>query len=47
MLTRSKIKRGEGSLEEFNPKIGTRRRFPREVMEREGEERIHESEREF
>lgn len=35
MLTRIKIKRGEGVLEEFNPEIGSRSRrvFPKQRME--------------
>ena len=29
MLTRSRIQKGEGKLEEFNPEIGKRRTFPK------------------
>ena len=32
MLTRLKLKQGEGELEKFNPEIGKRRTFPRSEM---------------
>jgi hypothetical protein len=33
MINRSKLKRGEGSLEEYNPEIGSRRAFQHQEME--------------
>jgi hypothetical protein len=47
MLTRSKLKHGEGSLEEYNPDIGLRRAFQRQAMESEREENLSEYERMF
>ena len=32
MLTRLKLKQGEGELEKFNPEIGKRRTFPQSEM---------------
>jgi hypothetical protein len=47
MLTRSKLKHGEGLLEEFNPDIGMRHTFQQQVMVLEGEESLTEFERSF
>jgi hypothetical protein len=47
MLTRSKIKWGEGSLEEYNPKIGSRHAFQRQEMESPREENPFEYEAMF
>jgi hypothetical protein len=44
MLTRSKLKQGEGSLEEYNPEIGLRCAFQRQAMESPREENPFESE---
>jgi hypothetical protein len=47
MLTRSKLKRGEGSLEEYNLEIGTRCTFQQQAMELEKEENLTEYKRSF
>ncbi|XP_057844927.2 uncharacterized protein LOC131054430 [Cryptomeria japonica] len=44
MLTRSRIQRGEGKLEEYNPKIGKRRTNPPSQMEGKGGEEGSEDE---
>jgi hypothetical protein len=45
MLMRSKSKRGEGKLEEFNPEIGSRSLFRRKEMEHE--DVLSEDDKEF
>ena len=48
MITRSKLRRGEGVLEETNPQIASRRPQTPQVMAREeGQELMYEDERAF
>ena len=47
MLTRSKIKRGEGKLEEIDPEIGSRKSDQRKAMDPHGGEGNIETEDEF
>ena len=47
MLTRSKLKQGEGKLEEIDPKIGSRKSTHRKVMDSHGGEGNLETKDEF
>ena len=47
MLTRSKLKHGEGKLEEIDPKIGSRKSAHRKAMDSHGGEGNLETKDEF
>ena len=47
MLTRSKLKKGEGKLEEIDPNIGSRKSAHRKAMDSHGGEGNLETEDEF